>query len=60
MRIAYLLKIYHDILLHAAAQFPAKIANGAVMPEAPRYDTADLPRPTPARLPVDASWGAHG
>ena len=50
----------HDILLHAATQSPAESVDGAVMPEAPRYDTADLPRPTPTRLPVEASRGAHG
>jgi hypothetical protein len=49
----------HDILLHAAAQSPEESVDGAVMPEARRYD-ADLPRPTPTFLPVEASRGAHG
>jgi glycosyltransferase involved in cell wall biosynthesis len=49
----------HDILLQAAAQSRAESAGGAVAPEA-LYDTADLSRPVPAHLPVDAGREAHG
>jgi glycosyltransferase involved in cell wall biosynthesis len=49
----------HDLLLQGAAQSRAESSGGAVMPEAPLYDTAD-PRPVPVHLPVEASRRAHG
>ncbi len=57
----------HDILLQTVrgAHSRAASGDGSGMPEAPSlfdtaYDTADLSRPIPAHLPVDAGGEAHG
>jgi hypothetical protein len=57
----------HDILLQTvgAAHSRAESGDGSGMPKTlspydTAYDAADLPRPVPAHLPVDAGKGAHG
>jgi hypothetical protein len=57
----------HDILLQTvgAAHSRAESGDGSGMPETPSlydtaYNAADLPRPVPAHVPVDAGGEAHG